>query len=105
MINVFVTSPDASPANIAFFSRLHLAAEWKYLGTLLEVPQHQLETILVDYFHKSQSCLSSMFVYWLNNCESTCELLIQAVNAIGRRDQVERICKKYGELIVFITLD
>ena len=102
---MYVTSPDASTANLKFLSSLHLAADWKYLGTLLEVPQHQLETIQVDNPLQSQNCLTSMFVFWLNNCNSTCELLIQAVNAIGKRDEVERICEKYGEWIVFITLD
>ena len=102
-MHVFVTSPDASPANLAFLSSLHLVAEWKNLGTLLEVPQHQLNTIQVDNPYQSQSCLTCMFEFWLNNCKSTCEVLIQAVNAIGNRDEVKRLCEKYGELIVIFT--
>ena len=102
---MFVTSPDASTANVKFLSSLHVAAEWKYLGTLLEVPQHQLAAIEVDNFYQSQPCLTSMFEYWLNNCVSTCESLIQAVNALGKRDEVKRLCEKYGERIVSTALD
>ena len=43
-----------------------------------------------------------MFTFWLNNCaEPTCELLIQAVDAMGRRDVVTMLRQKYyGELVV-----
>ena len=41
-----------------------------------------------------------MFAFWLNNCvEPTCEFLIQAVDAMGRRDVVTVLRQKYyGEL-------
>ena len=45
-----------------------------------------------------------MFVFWLNNCEATCELLIQAVNGIAERDAVKMLCAKYGELAVSTPL-
>ena len=47
-----------------------------------------------------------MFVFWLNNCDQpTCEFLIQAVDAMGRRDVVIMLCQKYGEPIVPEVLD
>ena len=48
-----------------------------------------------------------MFVFWLNNsAEPTCEFLIQAVGAMGRRDVVTMLCQKYyGELVVPEVID
>ena len=106
---MFVASPDASSANLAFLSTLPLRAEWKNLGTLLEIPQHKLKEIQAKHAglpNQMLDCLTSTFEYWLNNCESTCELLIQAVNAIGeQRDAVKMLCEKYGELIAYTTSD
>ena len=71
------------------------------MGTRLHLAEHQLNTIQANHVHSpthSQDCLNSMFVFWLNNCDQpTCEFLIQAVDAMGRRDVVTKLCEKYGE--------
>ena len=76
-------------------------AEWKTLGTKLLVPQHQLDIIQSNHAQfpdHSQRCLTSVFEWWFNNCvEPTCELLIQAVNTMGKKDVAKQLCEKYGE--------
>ena len=71
------------------------------MGTRLLVPEHHLNAIQAVHVHSPyhlQDCLNSMFLFWLNNCaEPTCEFLIQAVDAMGRRDVVTKLCEKYGE--------
>ena len=74
------------------------------MGTRLLVPEHQLNAIQAAHAYSPnhlQDCLNSMFAFWLNNCpEPTCELLIQAVDVMGRRDVVTMLCEKYyGELV------
>ena len=65
------------------------------------MPQHQLDSIQSNHANHpthSQQCLTSVFEWWLKNCvEPTCELLIQAVNTMGRKDVVKQLCEKYGE--------
>ena len=68
------------------------------------MPEHQLNTIQAIHAHSPnhlQDCLNLMFAFWLNNCvEPTCEFLIQAVDAMGRRDVVTVLRQKYyGELV------
>ena len=47
-----------------------------------------------------------MFVFWLNTCtEPTCEFLIQAVDAMGRRDVVIMLRQKYSESVLPEVLD
>ena len=94
------SSPEAS-TDLAFLCSLPLAAGWRNLGTRLLVPEHHLNAIQAVHVHSPnhlQDCLNSMFQFWLNNCpEPTCEFLIQAIDAMGRRDVVTKLCKKYGE--------
>ena len=68
---------------------------------MLLVPQHQLDIIqsnhalFPDY---SQQCLTSVFEWWFNNCgEPTCELLVEAVTTMGRKDVAKQLLEKYGE--------
>ena len=96
-------TPEAS-TDLAFLCSLPLGAEWRNLGARLLVPEHQLNTIQAIHAHSPnhlQDCLNSMFTFWLKNCtEPTCEFLIQAVDAVGRRDVVTMLCLKYyGELV------
>ena len=74
------------------------------MGARLLVPEHQLNTIHAIHAHSPnywQDCLKSVLAFWLNNCvEPTCEFLIQAVDAMGRKDLVTMLCQKYGELVV-----
>ena len=104
----YFSSPEAS-TDLEFLCCLPLAAEWRNLGTRLLVPEHQLNTIQTNHAHSlnhSQDCLKSMFVFWLNNCDQpTCELLIQAVDAVGRGDVVTMLYQKYGEPVVPEVLD
>ena len=100
----FISYFTEASTNLAFLSSLPLAADWKNLGTRLHVPECQLATIQAIHAHSpnhSQDCLNSMFAFWLNNCaQPTCESLIQAVDALGRRDVVIKLCEKYyGELL------
>ena len=100
----YFSSPEAS-TDLTFLCSLPLAAEWRNLGTRLHLAEQQLDTIRVIHARSPnhlQDCLKSMFTFWLNNCaEPTCELLIQAVDAMGRRDVVTMLCQKYyGELVV-----
>ena len=72
------------------------------MGTRLHLAEHQLNTIQVIHAgspNHSQDCLMSMFVFWLNCSEPTCEFLIQAVDGMGRRDVVTKLCGKYGKLV------
>ena len=102
------SSPEAS-TDLTFLCSLPLAAEWRNLGTRLHLAEHQLNTIQANHAHSpnhSQDCLNSMFVFWLNNCaEPTCEFLIQAVDAMGKRDVVTMLCQKYSKLVVLKVLD
>ena len=79
------------------------------MGTRLHLAEHQLNTIQANHAHSpnhSQDCLKYMFVFWLNNCtEPTCEFLIEAVDAMGRRDVVIMLCQKYSESVVPEVLD
>ena len=92
---------EGSPTNLDFLCSLPLAAEWKTLGTKLHVPQHQLDIIQSNHAQfpdHSQRCLTSVFEWWFNNCdEPTCEVLVQAVATVGRRDVVKQLCEKFGE--------
>ena len=102
LIFLFFT-PEAS-TDLAFLCSLPLGAEWRNLGTRLLVPEHQLNAIQAVHAYSPnhlQDCLNSMFAFWLNNCvEPTCEFLIQAVDAMGRRDVVTVLRQKYyGELV------
>ena len=91
---------EGSP-NLDFLCSLPLAAEWKTLGTKLHVPQHQLDIIQSNHAQfpdHSQRCLTSLFEWWFNNCdEPTCEVLVQAVATVGRRDVVKQLCEKFGK--------
>ena len=102
------SSPEAS-TDLTFLCSLPLAAEWRNLGTRLLVPEHQLNTIHANHAYSPnywQDCLKSMFVFWLNHCvESTCEFLIQAVDAMGKRDVVTTLCQKYSKLVLHKVLD
>ena len=68
---------------------------------MLFVPKNQLDRIQnnhAQFYDHSQRCLISVFEWWFNNCgESTCEVLIQAVATMGKKDVAEDLCKKYGE--------
>ena len=75
------------------------------MGTRLHLAEQQLDVIQVIHARSPnplQDCLNSVFVFWLNNsAEPTCEFLIQAVGAMGRRDVVTMLCQKYyGEVVV-----
>ena len=65
------------------------------------MPLRQLDVIQSSHAlfpDHSQRCLTFMFEWWLNYCdEPTCEVLIEAVGAIGRRDVAEQLNRKYGE--------
>ena len=102
------SSPEAS-TDLTFLGSLPLAAEWRNLGTRLHVPENQLTTIQAIHAHSPnhlQDCLNSMFAFWLNYCaEPTCEFLIQAVDAMGRREVVTMLHQKYGKLVVPEVID
>ena len=107
-IILIFSSPEAS-TDLTFLCSLPLAAEWRNLGTRLLVPEHQLNTIHANHAYSPnywQDCLKSMFAFWLNHCvESTCEFLIQAVDAMGKRDVVTMLCQKYSKLVLRKVLD
>ena len=79
-----------------FKEMLPLASEWLSIGTLLGLPDGELDAIRVNHSNEVRVCLREMLKTWLNTVDPppSWERLAEAVKEISKK-KAEEICTNY----------
>ena len=86
--NEFTTTSDRATPTASNLLRelMPLAADWKTIGTLLEVPDGTLDVIQHDNPHRARDCLREMLREWLKGDTSpSWEKVVEAVKLIDKK--------------------
>ena len=78
-----------------------VASNWRAIGTFLEIPAGELNTITERERGNSQRCLMEMLGVWLRrvNPPASWTDIAEAVEIIGRPDIAQEITQKYCKLV------
>lgn len=76
---------------------LPLAYSWHNIGTILGIPEGELNKIKRDNFNQSDDCLREMISKWLKmiDPEPTWDRLVNAVEKINEKKKAQDIKSKY----------
>ena len=79
-----------------------VASEWHPIGTFLEIPDGELNTIAERDQGDAQKCLMAMLDVWLHrtNPPASWSDIADAVEVIGMSDIAQQIRRKYCKLCV-----